>query len=165
MYAVMVTGKVMNVFMTPQILGTGKGEKGCCWSSSSSICTILPHSTTAHRVSCMYCSREEHYQTATYQKNFGALTSSRVFFFCCVFAGSNLVCTALYHQLMELSNDWNQPLGDVVLQMDNTVAENKNNIVTGMSAALIDSGVVRTISLVFSMVGHTHNELDQAFSW
>jgi len=75
------------------------------------------------------------------------------------------VCTALYHQLMELSNDWNQPLGDVVLQMDNTVAENKNNIVTGMSAALIDSGVVRTISLVFSMVGHTHNELDQAFSW
>lgn len=75
------------------------------------------------------------------------------------------MCTALFHQLMELVDDWKRPIEDLVLQLDNTVAENKNNILTAMAAALVDTGVVRTVTLVFMMVGHTHNEIDQVFSW
>eukprot|EP00903_Cladosiphon_okamuranus_P017943 g16510.t1 len=66
-------------------------------------------------------------------------------------------------KLMELVDEWNEPIGDLVVQLDNTVAENKNNILTGMAAALVDAGVIRTVTLVFMMVGHTHNEIDQVF--
>lgn len=66
---------------------------------------------------------------------------------------------------MELIDDWQRPIEDLILQLDNTVAENKNNILTGMAAALVDTGVVRTVTMAFMVVGHTHNELDQSFSW
>ncbi|CAN0432499.1 unnamed protein product, partial [Pylaiella littoralis] len=78
--------------------------------------------------------------------------------------GSNLVCTAIYEQFKELSEKWRKPLGDVVVQMDNTVSENKNNIIMGFCGALIARGVVRTMTLCFMMVGHTHIEIDQIFS-
>ena len=80
-----------------------------------------------------------------------------------------MVCTTLYTQFMELSLKWNKPLGDVFIQMDNTVSENKNNHIMGFLAALVARGVMRSVmrsvTLCFMMVGHTHIKIDQVFSW
>eukprot|EP00904_Undaria_pinnatifida_P006121 jgi/Undpi1/2639/HiC_scaffold_13.g06018.m1 len=100
-YGVFVAGVIMNIFMTPQILGTG----------------------------------------------------------------SNLVCTALFIQFTELWHKFqNNRMGDVVIQMDNTVSENKNNYIMGFLAAMIARGVMRSVTLCFMMVGHTHIQIDQIFS-
>ena len=76
-----------------------------------------------------------------------------------------MVCTTLYTRFMELSLKWKKPLGDVFIQMDNTVSENKNNHIMGFLAALIARGVMRSVTLFFMMVGHTHIKIDQVFSW
>ena len=76
-----------------------------------------------------------------------------------------MVCTTLYTQFMELYLKWNKPLGDVFIQMDNTVSENKNNHIMGFLAALVARGVMRSVTLCFMMVGHIHNKIDQVFSW
>jgi len=75
------------------------------------------------------------------------------------------VATALYVQLMELSLKWGVPLGDVTAQLDNTVSENKNNYLMGILAAMVARGTMRTVTLCFMMVGHTHVQIDQVFSW
>lgn len=76
-----------------------------------------------------------------------------------------MVCTTIYTQLMELSLRWDEPLGDVFIQMDNTTSENKNNHIMGFFGALVDRGVMRSVTLCFMMVGHTHIKIDQVFSW
>ena len=76
-----------------------------------------------------------------------------------------MVCTTLYAQFMELYFKWNKPLGDVFIQMDNTVSENKNSHIMGFLAALVARGVMRSVTLCFMMVGHTHIKIDQVFSW
>lgn len=80
-------------------------------------------------------------------------------------AGTNLVATALYYQFMELTLSWGHTLGDVTVQVDNTVAENKNNYLMGILAAMVGRGIMRTVTLCFMMVGHTHIQIDQIFSW
>lgn len=82
-----------------------------------------------------------------------------------ILSGSNLVCTALYTQFMELTLKWGRPLGDVFIQVDNTVSENKNNHLLGFLAAMVARGAVRTVTLCFMLVGHTHIQIDQVFSW
>lgn len=84
---------------------------------------------------------------------------------CVALLGTNLVATALYEQFMELTVEWGEPLGDVVMQVDNTVAENKNNFLLGTLAAMVARGIMRSATLAFMMVGHTHIEIDQIFSW
>lgn len=82
-----------------------------------------------------------------------------------VLSGTNLVATALYNQFMTLTAKWGEFLGDVTLQVDNTVSENKNNHLLGFLAAMVGRGVMKTVTLNFMMVGHTHIEIDQVFSW
>eukprot|EP00903_Cladosiphon_okamuranus_P018358 g16889.t1 len=65
---------------------------------------------------------------------------------------------------MELTLKYGEALGDVVIQVDNTVAENKNNILLGTLAAMVDRGIMTSATLCFMMVGHTHIEIDQIFS-
>ena len=48
--------------------------------------------------------------------------------------------------------------------MDNTVSENKNNHIMGFLEALVARGVMRSVTLCFMMVGHTHIKIDQVFS-
>lgn len=79
--------------------------------------------------------------------------------------GSNLVCTTLYLELMRLVEKLNAPIKDLVLQVDNTVAENKNNFLMGFLGLLVARGVVGTARVLFMQVGHTHIEIDQIFSW
>lgn len=76
------------------------------------------------------------------------------------------MCTALFIQFTELWHKFqNNRMGDVVIQMDNTVSENKNNYIMGFLAAMIARGVMRSVTLCFMMVGHTHIQIDQIFSW
>ena len=72
---------------------------------------------------------------------------------------------ALYNQCMYLTAKWREFLGDVTLQVDNTVLENKNNYMMGFLAAMVARGGMKTVTLYFMMVGHTHVAIDQAFSW
>ena len=48
--------------------------------------------------------------------------------------------------------------------MDNTVKDNRNNIVYGFLAALVDRGFVAEVQLSFLPVGHTHEDIDAFFS-
>ena len=66
---------------------------------------------------------------------------------------------------MDLTLKWGgKPLGDVTFQLDNTVSENKNNHLMGTLAAMVARGIMRTATLCFMMVGHTHIQIDQVFS-
>ncbi|CAN0284914.1 unnamed protein product [Ectocarpus sp. 12 AP-2014] len=103
------------------------------------------------------------------QKIYGALVSGimmQVFMIPQILGtGSNMVCTTLFTLFMELTLQWEHSLGDVFIQMDNTVSENKNNFIMGFLAALVGRGVMRSVTLCFMMVGHTHIQIDQVFSW
>ena len=48
--------------------------------------------------------------------------------------------------------------------MDNTAKDNRNNIVFGFLAALVDRGFVAEVQLSFLPVGHTHEDIDAFFS-
>lgn len=68
-------------------------------------------------------------------------------------------------QLMELVGRFGEPLKDVYIQVDNTVSENKNNILMALLALMVARGVMETATIFFMEVGHTHIKIDQSFSW
>ncbi|KAL3675275.1 hypothetical protein R1sor_025223 [Riccia sorocarpa] len=74
---------------------------------------------------------------------------------------SNLTITVLHKILLE----WEGPLPPTLyLQLDNTVRENKNNILFAYLAMLLDRNILAKIKLGFLLVGHTHDFVDQMFS-
>ncbi|KAL3696984.1 hypothetical protein R1sor_011060 [Riccia sorocarpa] len=74
---------------------------------------------------------------------------------------SNLTITVLQKILLE----WEGILPPTLyLQLDNTVRENKNNILFAYLAMLLEKKVFTKIKLRFLLVGHTHNFVDQMFS-
>ncbi|KAL3682469.1 hypothetical protein R1sor_000491 [Riccia sorocarpa] len=74
---------------------------------------------------------------------------------------SNLTITVLHKILLE----WEGPLPPTMyLQLDNTVRENKNNILFAYLAMLLDRNIFSKIKLGFLLVGHTHDFVDQMFS-
>ena len=50
------------------------------------------------------------------------------------------------------------------LQLDNTAKDNKNHFLLGYCALLLAEGLFEEVEVFFLPVGHTHNEVDQAFS-
>lgn len=75
------------------------------------------------------------------------------------------MCTTLYMQLMALVLKFGETLGEVYIQVDNTVAENKNNFLMAFLGAMVARMVMRSVTILFMQVGHTHIKIDQAFSW
>ncbi|KAL3683390.1 hypothetical protein R1sor_001412 [Riccia sorocarpa] len=74
---------------------------------------------------------------------------------------SNLTITVLHKILLE----WEGPLPPTMyLQLDNTVRENKNNILFAYLAMLLDRNIFTKIKLGFLLVGHSHDFVDQMFS-
>ncbi|KAL3685548.1 hypothetical protein R1sor_003570 [Riccia sorocarpa] len=74
---------------------------------------------------------------------------------------SNLTITVLQKILLE----WESILPPTLyLQLDNTVRENKNNILFAYLAMLLEKKVFTKIKLGFLLVGHTHDFVDQMFS-
>ncbi|KAL3680117.1 hypothetical protein R1sor_023073 [Riccia sorocarpa] len=74
---------------------------------------------------------------------------------------SNLTITVLQKILLE----WEGILPPTLyLQLDNTVRENKNNILFAYLAMLLEKKVFTKIKLGFLLVGHTHDFVDQMFS-
>ena len=49
------------------------------------------------------------------------------------------------------------------LQADNTVRENKNQILLKYLCYLVGSGAMRLVSFMSARVGHTHNRLDALY--
>eukprot|EP00873_Tetraselmis_striata_P018254 jgi/Tetstr1/438518/TSEL_002903.t1 len=52
----------------------------------------------------------------------------------------------------------------IIIQMDNTVRENKNRNVAALCNWLVSIGICDVIHLVFLPVGHTHERVDQIFN-
>ncbi|KAL3687668.1 hypothetical protein R1sor_013977 [Riccia sorocarpa] len=74
---------------------------------------------------------------------------------------SNLTITVLHKIILE----WEGPLPPTLyLQLDNTVRENKNNILFAYLAMLLDRNIFTKIKLGFLLVDHTHDFVDQMFS-
>ncbi|KAL3698852.1 hypothetical protein R1sor_012928 [Riccia sorocarpa] len=74
---------------------------------------------------------------------------------------SNLTITLLQKILLE----WEDILPPTLyLQLDNTVRENKNNILFAYLAMLLEKKVFTKIKQGFLLVGHTHDFVDQMFS-
>ncbi|KAL3699482.1 hypothetical protein R1sor_017504 [Riccia sorocarpa] len=74
---------------------------------------------------------------------------------------SNLTITVLQKILLE----WEGILPPTLyLQLDNTVRENKNNILFAYLAMLLEKKMFTKIKLGFLLVGHTHDFIDQMFS-
>lgn len=64
----------------------------------------------------------------------------------------------------KLRSDRNQKLQDhLVIQLDNTCRENKNNLVLRWGACLVGRGVFKSVSLHYLRKGHTHEDVDQRF--
>lgn len=78
--------------------------------------------------------------------------------------GANMVATVLLLTLM-LHVELGRTLGvKLHLQVDNTVAENKNKTIIGVAALLVAWKVFHEVTIFYLPVGHTYNELDAAFS-
>ncbi|KAL3675985.1 hypothetical protein R1sor_025933 [Riccia sorocarpa] len=76
-------------------------------------------------------------------------------------SNSNLTITVLHKILLE----WEGPLPPTLyLELDNTVRENKNNILFAYLAMLLDRNIFSKIKLGFLLVGHTHDFVGQMFS-
>ena len=53
---------------------------------------------------------------------------------------------------------------NLLLQLDNCAAENKNRYLFAYLSLLVAKGVFKTVTLGFLMVGHTHEDIDAMFS-
>jgi hypothetical protein len=51
----------------------------------------------------------------------------------------------------------------LVVQLDNTCRENKNNLIIRWAASLVGRGTFKTVSLHYLRKGHTHEDIDQRF--
>lgn len=77
--------------------------------------------------------------------------------------GPNLVATVLLLTLFH-HFELGRPLGGRLhLQLDNTTAENKNNVIIGVAGLLVGWGWFHEVVIFYLPVGHTYNELDAAF--
>jgi hypothetical protein len=74
---------------------------------------------------------------------------------------ANMTITIIHHAL----TDWFGNLPQVLyLQLDNTSLENKNQIVFGYLSMLVKLGIFQNVKVVFLLVGHTHDHIDQMLS-
>ena len=59
---------------------------------------------------------------------------------------------------------WDKLPEKLHVQMDNTKKDNRNNIVYGFLASLVDRGFLQEVELSFLPIGHTHEDIDAFFS-
>lgn len=77
---------------------------------------------------------------------------------------SNMVCTVL-SRILDIVHDTVQILPrHLILSVDNTTRENKNQHLALMVSALVSSKRFESCEVQYFQVGHTHNEQDQRFS-
>lgn len=79
--------------------------------------------------------------------------------------GANLMTEVLRLTLLDLEQRNKLPTINPILylQLDNC-KENKNRVLFGFLAHLVDRGVFEQVQVGFLMVGHTHEDIDQFFS-
>ena len=71
----------------------------------------------------------------------------------------------LLKTLIKFAKDHNRPIPrHIHLQMDNTSADNKTQVVLAFFMLLVQAGILEAITLGFLPVGHTHEDMDALFS-
>ena len=77
--------------------------------------------------------------------------------------GSNHIVECIHRQINTISWENNMPRR-IFVQLDNCVRENKNHYLLSYLEALVWWGVFDTVEVGFLPIGHTHCDIDQAFS-
>jgi len=72
-------------------------------------------------------------------------------------------CEVIHRTLMKLKETRKVWPKTLMLQLDNTTAENKNHTVMAYCAWLVATGVFECVQVRFLMVGHTHEDIDGYF--
>lgn len=78
--------------------------------------------------------------------------------------GSSMIVSVLFRVLSDFLKEHKTLPNRLVLNVDNTVKENKNRYIFAFMAALVKKGVFAEVDIDFLVVGHTGNEVDQCFS-
>jgi hypothetical protein len=74
----------------------------------------------------------------------------------------NLTITIIHHVLTHWYGNLPQAL---YLQLENTSCENKNQIVFGYLSILVEMRIFQKVKVVFLLVGHAHDHIDQIFTF
>ena len=82
-----------------------------------------------------------------------------------VHAGANVTIDVIHRTLTSMLKEGQTHLPPVLnLQLDNCGRENKNRYLLAYLFMLVHLGVFVEVEVNFLMVGHTHEDIDQAFS-
>ena len=75
-----------------------------------------------------------------------------------------IVCQTL-EQVSKICKERGTPMPEhLILQVDNTVSQAKNETTALFIAWLVATKKFKTLNLCFLMVGHTHEDIDQLFA-
>jgi len=77
--------------------------------------------------------------------------------------GARVTAEVIHRTLMKLKKTRKVWPKQLILQLDNTSAENKNHTVMAYCAWLVATGVFECVQVRFLMVGHTHEDIDGYF--
>lgn len=77
--------------------------------------------------------------------------------------GARTTCEVIHRTLLKLAKTRKVWPKNLIIQLDNTSAENKNHTVMAYCAWLVATGVFESIQVRFLMVGHTHEDIDGYF--
>ena len=77
--------------------------------------------------------------------------------------GARITAEVLHRTLMKLKKTRKVWPKQLIVQLDNTSAENKNHTVMAYCAWLVATGVFECVQVRFLMVGHTHEDIDGYF--
>ena len=78
---------------------------------------------------------------------------------------SNQVVTSIMKVLCDIKHRRGRLLHILRIQADNCGRENKNVYILGLYTTLVALGFFKEIQLSFMIVGHTHEDIDQHFSY
>ena len=80
-----------------------------------------------------------------------------------MFSGANLLWTVVWTTILRMKAHYGYLSDELHLQVDNTCAENKNEVMIAIAAWLVSKCYFKRVRVFFLMVGHTHIIIDQIF--
>ena len=78
--------------------------------------------------------------------------------------GANHVIEVVHRMLQRKKNERHSLPSNLFVQVDNCTRENKNRYFMGYFQSLVHLGVFKFVQISFLPIGHTHADIDQAFS-
>tara|TARA_B110000503_G_scaffold134640_1_gene213953 strand:+ start:229 stop:1359 length:1131 start_codon:yes stop_codon:yes gene_type:complete len=78
--------------------------------------------------------------------------------------GNNVTIQLIWEVINRIYNEKKYLPSVLLLQLDNTTKQNKGRYLFGFLGMLVANGLFKKVLLAFLPVGHTHEDIDQAFS-